>query len=66
MAHVPPSEDVRPRRQTRQPRWMEDYEGCALPQAVGYSARPTAAIEETDWSRSREGFSICKLINLIA
>lgn len=56
MAHVPPSEDSRPRRQVRQPRWMEDYEGYTHPQAGSYPLRTSAAIEETDWSRSREGF----------
>ncbi|KAI3369403.1 hypothetical protein L3Q82_007473 [Scortum barcoo] len=36
---------------------MEDYEGYTLPQAASYPARTSAAIEETDWSRNREGFA---------
>ncbi|KAM7406760.1 hypothetical protein PAMA_002803 [Pampus argenteus] len=56
MAHVPPSEDVRPRRQTRQPRWMDDYEGYTIPQAVTYPVGAYAAEEQTDWN-STEGFA---------
>jgi len=56
MAHVPPSEDVRPRRRARQPRWMEDYDGYTIPQAVSYPTGIPTAMEETEW-RYREGFA---------
>ncbi|GLD46301.1 uncharacterized protein AKAME5_002701400, partial [Lates japonicus] len=57
MAQVPPSEDVRPHRRPRQPRWMDDYEGYTLPQAVSYPPCTSAAPEEIDWRRSREGIA---------
>lgn len=52
MAYFPPSEDVRPRRQVRQPGWMADYQGYTLPQAVSNAG---AIGRETEWSSETEG-----------
>ncbi|KAJ8403170.1 hypothetical protein AAFF_G00353870 [Aldrovandia affinis] len=57
MAYVPPSEDARPRRQVRQPGWMDEYEGYILPPAVRYGAHATSVREDTDWSREIGGFA---------
>ncbi|CAK6959231.1 uncharacterized protein LOC115580317 [Scomber scombrus] len=57
MAYVPSSEDVRPRRRVRQPGWMEEYEGYALPQVASYTGHASAAREETNWSRERKGLA---------